>query len=75
MAIAFSRIYPACQTDENEIKPGRNLNSADKHAAKPSRGEFWGIKESLYSMFELLIQECVKNIQSPWKNCHFSLHR
>ena len=44
MAIAFSKIYPACQTDENGIKPGRNLNNADKRVAEPSRTEFLGIK-------------------------------
>ena len=44
MAIAFSKIYPACQTDENGIKPGSNLNNADKLVAEPSRAEFWGIK-------------------------------
>ena len=44
MAKTFSRIYPACQTDENEIKPGSNLNNADKRVAEPSRAEFLGIK-------------------------------
>ena len=44
MAKAFSKIYPACQTDENGIKPGSNLNNADKCVAEPSRAEFWGIK-------------------------------
>ena len=44
MAIASSKIYPACQTDENGIKPGSNLNNADKRVAEPSRAEFVGIK-------------------------------
>ena len=44
MAIASSKIYPACQTDENGIKPGNNLNNADKRVAEPSRAEFWDIK-------------------------------
>ena len=44
MAIASSKIYPACQTDENGIKPGSNLNNADKRVAEPSRAEFLGIK-------------------------------
>ena len=41
MAIAFIKIYPACQTDENGIKPGSN--NADKRVAEPSRTEFLGI--------------------------------
>ena len=41
MAIAFSKIYPACQTDENGIKPGSYLNKADKRATEPSRAELW----------------------------------
>ena len=41
MAIAFRKIYPACQTDENGFKPGSNLNSVDKLVAEPSRAEFW----------------------------------
>ena len=44
MAITSSKIYPVCQTDENGIKPGSNLNNDDMHVAEPSRAEFWGIK-------------------------------
>ena len=44
MVVVFSKIYPACQTDENGIKPGSNLNNADKRVAKRSRAEFLGIK-------------------------------
>ena len=44
MVIAFRKIYPACQTDENGIKPGSNLDNADKHVAEPSRAEFLGFK-------------------------------
>ena len=44
MMIAFSKIYPACQTDENGIKPGSNLNNADKRVAEPSRAEIFGMK-------------------------------
>ena len=44
MAIASSKIYPACQMDENRIKPGSNLNNADKRVAEPCRTEFLGIK-------------------------------
>ena len=40
MAIAFSKILPACQRDENGIKPGSNLNNADKRVAEPSTAEF-----------------------------------
>ena len=47
MAIGFSNIYPACQMDENGIKPGSNLSSADKLVAEPSRAEFL-----MFSMFE-----------------------
>ena len=44
MVIAFSKIYPAWHTDVNGIKPGRNLNSADKRLAEPSGAEVLGIK-------------------------------
>ena len=44
MVVVLSEIYPACQTDENGIKPGSNLNNADKHVAKLSRVELLGIK-------------------------------
>ena len=35
MVIAFSKLYPACQTDGNGIKPGSILNHADKRVAEP----------------------------------------
>ena len=44
MVVVFSKTYPACQTDDNGIKPGSNLTNADKRAAEPSRAEFLGIK-------------------------------
>ena len=44
MVVAFSKIYPACQADENRIRPGSNLNNADKRVGEPSRAEFCGIK-------------------------------
>ena len=44
MVVAFRKIYPVCQTDENGIKPGSNLNNADKPVAETSRAEFLGIK-------------------------------
>ena len=47
---AFSKIYPACQTGDNGIKPGSDLNNADKRAAEPSRAEVWGIKEYVFDV-------------------------
>ena len=44
MEVAFGKIYPACQTDENGISPGSNLNNADKRVAEPSRAELVGMK-------------------------------
>ena len=40
----FSIKYTACHTDENGIKPGSNLNIADKRVANPSRAELLGMK-------------------------------
>ena len=37
MLITLRKHYPACQTDENGIKPGSNLNNADKRVVEPSR--------------------------------------
>ena len=42
MLKAFSKLYPACHTDENGIKPGSNSNTADKRVAEPSGAEFLG---------------------------------
>ena len=36
MVIVCPNIYPACQTDDNGIKPGSNLTIADKRVAEPS---------------------------------------
>ena len=44
MVVAFTKIHPACQTDENGIKPGSNLNNADKRVAMSPRAEVLGIK-------------------------------
>ena len=44
MVVVSSKIYPACKTDENGIKPGSNLNNADKRVAKLSRAGFLCIK-------------------------------
>ena len=39
--IAFTKIYTACQMDENGIKPGCNFHTADKRVADPSQDEYW----------------------------------
>ena len=46
LVIAFSKliIQHARPMKENGIKPGSNLNTADKRVAEPSRAEFFGIK-------------------------------
>ena len=44
MPIAFSKIYQACHTDVNGIKPGSNLNNADKRVSEPSGAVFFGHK-------------------------------
>ena len=44
MVVAFSKIYPAYHTHVNGIKPGINLNNADKRVAEPFRAEFLGLK-------------------------------
>ena len=44
MVTPFPKIYTACLTDENGIKPGSYLNTADKRVAEPSRAEILGIK-------------------------------
>ena len=40
MVVAFSKIYPLLQTDEN----GSSLNNADKRVAEPARAEVLGIQ-------------------------------
>ena len=50
MVVAFSKIYPAYQTDENGFKPGSNLNKADKRVAEPSRAEVLVIKYSVFNV-------------------------
>ena len=47
IVIAFTKIYPACQADENEIKPGSNFHTVDKSVAEPSQDEYLGIKQSV----------------------------
>ena len=47
---AFSKIFPACQTDDNGIKPRGDWNNADKRAAEPSKAEVWGIKEYVFDV-------------------------
>ena len=41
MVIAFPKIYTACLTDENGIKPGSNLKTDVKRVAEPYRAAFW----------------------------------
>ena len=55
MVIAFPKIYAACHTDENGIKPGINLNTTDKRVAEPSRA--FGQK-----IF------CIRCLNGPYKN-------
>ena len=45
IVIAFTKIYPACQTVENEIKPGSNFHTADMGIANPSQDEYLSIKQ------------------------------
>ena len=44
MVVVFSKIYPACQTDENGFKQGSSLNNANKRVAEPSGAECLEIK-------------------------------
>ena len=48
--IDFPKLYTACHTDENGIKPGINLNTADKRVAEPSSAEILGIKSSVFDV-------------------------
>ena len=41
MVIVFPKTNTACQTDENGLKPGSNLNIADTHVAEHSKAG-WG---------------------------------
>ena len=50
MVVVFSKSYPACQTDENRIKPGSNLTNAEKRVAKLSRAELLGIKQPVFDV-------------------------
>ena len=47
MVVSFPKIYTACQTDDNGIKPGSNFTVADKRLAEPSKAESLGIKPSV----------------------------
>ena len=42
LVVTFPKLYPACQTDENGIKPGSNLPIAES-----SKAEILGIKPSV----------------------------
>ena len=47
---SFPKLYTACHTDESGIKPGINLDTADKRVAGPSSAEFLGIKSSVFDV-------------------------
>ena len=49
IVIVFTKIYPACQMDENGIKPGSNFHTADKRVACP-QDECLGIKQSVFDV-------------------------
>ena len=46
IVIVFTKIHPACQTDENGIKPGSYFHTADTRVAGPSQDEYLGMKQS-----------------------------
>ena len=50
IVIAFLKIYPVCQTNENGIKPGSNFHTADKPVADPTQDEYLGIKQSVFDV-------------------------
>ena len=43
-ANVFSKVHLACQNIANGKKPGRNSNTADRHAADCSKAVCWGVK-------------------------------
>ena len=51
IVIVFTKSYPACQMDENGIKPGSNFHTTDKRAADPSQYEYLGIKQSVFDVW------------------------
>ena len=50
IVVAFTKIYPACQTDENRIKPGSNFLTADKRVADPSQDVHLDIKQYVFDV-------------------------
>ena len=44
MVISVPKFNPACHTDYNRIKQGRNLTVADKHVAEHAKAEYREIK-------------------------------
>ena len=44
MQMVFSKVYPACHSNVNRIKPGSNSKKTDKHAADCSEAVCWGVK-------------------------------
>ena len=66
IVIAFTKIYPACQTDENGIKPGSNFHTVDKSVADPSQDEYLGIKQSVFDVRLTHTKKHVLKSQSSW---------
>ena len=52
IVIAFTKIHPVCQTDENGIKPGSNFYTADtcKRVADPFQDGYMSIKKSVFDV-------------------------
>ena len=42
--VFFSKVHPACPNIANEIKPGSNSRTTDKHAVDCSKAVCWGVK-------------------------------
>ena len=48
IVIAFAKMYPTSQTNENGIKPGSNFHTAGTRVGDPSQDEYLGIKQSVF---------------------------
>ena len=44
MQMFFSKVYPACHSIVNGIKPGSNSKETNKHAVDCSKAVFWDVK-------------------------------
>ena len=47
MQMVLSKVYPACHSIVNDIKPGSNSKMTDKHAADSSKAVCLGVKCSM----------------------------